>query len=136
MEKTQDMSKYDTLLKAAKEASEKAYAPYSNFPVGAAALFDSGKIYTGVNVENVSYGLSLCAERNAVASAISQGEKGKLLAVGVYSPKQKNCLPCGACRQWFSEFMGDVLEVVVEGENSCLKVYDMSELLPHGFKMH
>ena len=95
---------YNELLEYAKEASKKSYSPYSKFPVGACVLYESGKIYQGCNVENASYGLTLCAERNAMSSAIVKGETSKITAIAIYSPKQKKCLPCGACRQWLSEF--------------------------------
>ena len=87
------------LLQKAKEASENAYAPYSKFYVGACALYDTGNFYTGCNVENASYGLSLCAERNAISNAIVAGEKGKLIKVAIFSKNRTNCMPCGACRQ-------------------------------------
>ena len=95
---------YDKLLDKAKEVSKNSYSPYSKFKVGAAVIYESGNIYCGVNVENVSYGITLCAERGAISSAIAAGEKTKIKAISVYSPNQKNCLPCGACRQWLAEF--------------------------------
>ena len=87
---------YKELLEEAKKISTKAYSPYSMFPVGAAILYENGKIYTGCNVENASYGLSLCAERNAMSSAIADGTTEKIKAIAVYSPYQSKCLPCGA----------------------------------------
>ncbi len=124
------------LLQYAKEASEKAYCPYSNFPVGACVLWESGNIYTGCNVENSSYGLSLCAERNAVASAIASGEKGKIKAIAVYSPNRTKCWPCGACRQWFCEFEPECdFKVILEDENKEPKTYVLSEIMPNGFKL-
>ena len=92
------------LLKLAKEVSKKAYCPYSKFPVGACVLFESGNIYTGCNIENSSYGLSLCAERNAISTAIAKGESSKLVRIAIYSPNSSKCFPCGACRQWIQEF--------------------------------
>ena len=109
---------YDELLEKAKEVSKNSYSPYSKFKVGAAVMFESGKVYCGANVENVSYGITLCAERSAISSAISSGEKTKIKAIAVYSPNQKNCLPCGACRQWLAEFAPDNthdLKVILEG---------------------
>jgi len=98
------MSDRDELIKAAAEASKKAYAPYSKFRVGAAVLADDGKIYTGVNVENRSYGLTSCAERNAIFYGISRGMQ-KIKAVAIYSPDSDELLPpCGACRQVITEF--------------------------------
>lgn len=133
MDETQFTIDFKDLLEKAKETSVNAYAPYSNFQVGAAVLYGSGNVYVGVNVENVSYGLTICAERNAIAGAISQGEHSKLTAVAVFSPNQKMCFPCGACRQWLSEFGGSLLKVVVEDESGNPKVFELSELLPHSF---
>ena len=84
MEKT-----INELFDEAKNVSKNSYSPYSKFPVGACALFENGKKYYGVNVENVSYGLTLCAERNALSNAITQGETSGLVAIAIYSPKQK-----------------------------------------------
>lgn len=92
------------LLNLAKQACENAYVPYSNFHVGACALYDTGNYYLGCNVENASYGLSLCAERNAMSNAVVAGEKGKLIKIAIFSKDRTNCMPCGACRQWMSEF--------------------------------
>lgn len=88
---------------AARAASQLAYAPYSGFSVGAAILAASGKVYTGANVENASYGLCNCAERTAIFHAISQGES-RIVAVAVYTPTTTATLPCGACRQVIREF--------------------------------
>ena len=94
----------EKLIAAATEAALKAYAPYSKFRVGAAVLADDGTIYTGVNVENRSYGLTVCAERNAIAHAVAMGMK-RIKAIAVYSPDSENPLPpCGACRQVITEF--------------------------------
>jgi len=95
------------LEKAARAASARAYAPYSGFSVGAAVLAGSGKIYAGCNVENASYGLCTCAERTAIAGAVSAGER-KIRAVAVYTPTAKPTAPCGACRQIIFEFGPDV----------------------------
>ncbi len=128
---------FNQLLKKAQDASKNSYSPYSKFAVGAACLFEDGKIYLGSNIENASYGLGLCAERNALSSALCDGEKSQLVAIAVFSPNQKHCLPCGACLQWLSEFsvMNGVhydLQVVLETDNG-LKIYKLSELLPHSF---
>jgi len=126
---------YSNLLESAKKASENAYSPYSKFPVGAAILYESGKTYTGCNVENASFGLSICAERNAMSSAISMGEKSKIKAVAIYSPQQKMCLPCGACRQWFCEFAADEsTEIILEGKKEELCVLTLNDIFPYGFK--
>ena len=91
------------LIAAARRAAQAAYAPYSKFRVGAAVLAGSGKIFTGANIENASYGLSNCAERTAVFMAVAAGER-KIVAVAVYTPTRKSTLPCGACRQVIHEF--------------------------------
>lgn len=93
------------MLDAAKKSFKNAYAPYSGFPVGAAALFDDGKIYSGGNVENASYGLSMCAERVAMSAGIVNGHK-LMLSLMIYTRKQA-AFPCGACRQWMAEFSTD-----------------------------
>jgi len=118
---------YDLLMKKAKEASEKAFCPYSDFPVGACVLAQSGETYYGCNVENASYGLSVCAERNAVFAAVAAGER-KILAAAIYSPKLEDCVPCGACLQVFAEFSDD-MDIITE-----TKVYKLSELLPARFR--
>ena len=126
---------YNYLMERAIEASSKAYAPYSKFAVGACLLTDSGNIYCGCNFENASYGLSICAERNAVGSAVANGDKN-IKAIAIYSPNQDNCTPCGACRQVLHEFSTndsefDVIVKIGEG----LKIYKLSELLPEGFSL-
>lgn len=96
-------AKLEKLKAAAKTAAGKAYAPYSKFKVGAAVLAESGKIYSGCNVENASYGLCNCAERTAIFSAVAAGER-KLECVVVYTPTKTATAPCGACRQVIYEF--------------------------------
>lgn len=126
---------YEVLLENAKKASEKTYSPYSNFPVGACVLYESGHQYVGCNVENVSYGLTLCAERTAISSAIAQGEKTKIEAIAIYSPKQKSCMPCGACRQWLSEFSkNDQTKIILENEDGKVMVLTLAEIFPCDFK--
>lgn len=125
-----------TLLELAKEVSHKAYAPYSKFLVGAAALYEGGKIYTGCNVENSSYGLALCAERNAISTAIASGEKGQLLKIAIYSDNTKMCMPCGACRQWVAEFKNNApIEIIIQSEDNGCAVYTIEELLPKAFNL-
>ena len=126
---------YDELLNEAKKVSENAYTPYSKFKVGACALFESNKRYIGCNVENASYGLSLCAERNAIANAISNGEKTKIKAIAIYSPNQSDCLPCGACRQWMSEFSAKDAVVILNNKNNENYTLAMSEIFPYPFKI-
>lgn len=125
---------YDLLLKKAQEVSKNAYAKYSNFVVGACVLGESGKIYVGCNVENASYGLAICAERNAIFNAIASGEKS-ILAVAIYSPNMENCTPCGACRQVIAEFQGDnEIEIITKIKDG-YKVYKINELLPETFTL-
>lgn len=124
------------LLNLAKEAAENAYAPYSHFYVGACALYDTGNYFLGSNVENASYGLSLCAERNAISNAIVSGEKGKLIKIAIFSKNRKNCMPCGACRQWMAEFSeNEDLQVIMESEDSKCAVFTIEQLLPYGFTL-
>ena len=125
---------YDEMIDLAEKASKNAYAPYSKFKVGACVLTDSGKVYTGCNFENSSFGMTICAERNAVGSAVADGER-KIKAVAIFSPNMKNCTPCGACRQVLSEFKSDDgLDVIVQGEDG-VKVYPLEELLPETFAL-
>lgn len=125
------------LLEFAKEASKNAYCVYSKFPVGACVLYSSGNYYTGCNIENASYGLALCAERNAISTAIASGEKGNIVKIAIYSPNSKKCFPCGACRQWISEFKGEYnTEIILEDEESGICTYTIEELLPGSFTLN
>lgn len=109
---------------------ENAYSPYSNIKVGAALLTDSGNVYVGVNVENSSFGATVCAERSAVVSAISAGERNFVkLAV---SGTMESCTPCGICRQFLSEFSQDLI-VVYRGNGEDLKATKLKDLLPDSF---
>lgn len=130
------MKTKEELLELAKQASANAYSPYSKFRVGACAFYESGNYYLGCNVENASYGLSLCAERNAVSNAIVAGEKSKLLTIAIYSPDTTFCAPCGACRQWMWEFeKGQSTKIILENEDYTPIEYSVEELLPHNFKL-
>ena len=127
---------YKNLLEQAKEASKLSYSPYSNFAVGACVLYESGKTYCACNVENVSYGLSICAERSAISKAISENEKTKIKAVAIYSPNQKNCMPCGACRQWLCEFaQNSEIKIILENDDEKINVVSLDEIFPNSFKM-
>ena len=129
------MNDYENLLNLAKQASKNSYSPYSKFPVGAAILYESDKIYTGCNIENSSYGLSLCAERCAMSNAINSGEKSKIKAIAIYSPNQKKCMPCGACRQWLFEFaLNNKVDIVLEDENFKPLLLVLDDIFPYGFK--
>jgi cytidine deaminase len=121
----------EQMIAAARQVQEKAYAPYSKFQVGAALLYESGEIVTGCNVENASFGLTICAERNAVARAIAQGE-GKPLACVVVGPTEEPLTPCGACRQVLVEF-NPQMEIVCVGKNGAMLREKLSGLLPHNF---
>ncbi len=119
------------LEKAARRAARAAYAPYSKFPVGAAVLAGSGRIYDGCNVENASYGLCNCAERTAIFSAVAAGEKS-VRAVAVFTPTDTATSPCGACRQVINEFGPDALVISVCESNDRIEA-PLSSLLPHAF---
>jgi len=125
--------KFRKLIAAAKAAQRNAHAPYSKFRVGAALLTKSGKVYTGVNVENASYGLTNCAERVAVGKAVSEGHR-QFQAIAVVAPS--NALsPCGACRQVMAEF-GECVVICADSRNTRrVKIHLLSELLPHSFKL-
>ena len=117
------------LIDAAVTARANAYAPYSNYPVGAALLMANGRIVTGVNVENSSYGLSNCAERTAVFKAVSEGER-RILAVAVATENAGS--PCGACRQVLTEFAGDVPVYLVNAQGQGRET-TLYQLLPDHF---
>lgn len=121
------------LLYLAKEAADKAYAPYSRFKVGAALLADSGLVYAAGNMENSSYSLSLCAERAALAKAVSEGER-EFLKIAIYSEKQHPVVPCGACLQSLAEFDPE-LEIITEGADGGISVKKLTKYLPYAFNL-
>jgi cytidine deaminase len=121
----------DLLVEAAWEARDKAHAPYSRFPVGAALLGKSGQVYSGCNVENCSYGLTICAERVALFNAVAAGER-EFVAVAIVADTPEVVSPCGACRQTLAEFGLDTL-VVSENKSGKRTRYTVGELLPHPF---
>jgi len=125
----------DELMRAARAAMEKAYAPYSGFKVGAAVLGGSGGIYAGCNVENASYGLTVCAERVAVFNAVSAGEK-EIRAVAIANTTGKPAFPCGACRQVLAEFAPSdgKMEIHLVSDEG-IETHTLAELLPHAFKV-
>jgi cytidine deaminase len=125
------MTDSNTLLAAARTARENAHAPYSNFRVGAALRAKSGQIYTGCNVENSTYGLTVCAERVAIFKAISEGERG-FDAIAVVTDTEQLTPPCGACRQIIWEFCGNVPVILgnLKGKSETLQ---MSSLFPKPF---
>jgi cytidine deaminase len=126
-------SEQNELLLMAKHACENAYAPYSNFRVGAAILLASGEIFYGCNVENASYGLTNCAERTAIFSAVAAlgAKQVRIRAVAVVNDRRVACSPCGACRQVITEFGPDA-EIFYLGPSG-IEQSSMQELLPHCF---
>jgi len=128
---------YQVLVQAATEARERAYAPYSGFKVGAALRGESGGVYKGCNVENASYGLTSCAERNAVFAAVQDGER-RIVAAAVVTETNTPTPPCGACRQVLLEFAGageldrdmDVVLATLDGAHRLTR---LSALLPDSF---
>ena len=125
---------FKQLMDLAKKASQNSYSPFSHFAVGAAVYAASGKIYQGCNVENSSFGTTICAERCAIFKAISEGEK-EIRAVAIYSPNADSCYPCGACRQVMYEFQGDEEVVVVTENLGELEIKKLSYFLPNGFRI-
>lgn len=125
-----NQEKVELLYNEAKKAMGNSYSPYSNFKVGAALITKSGKIYTGTNIENASYGLSMCAERVAIFKAVSEGERDFETLV-VIGDTDDPISPCGACRQVIAEFGFD--EVILTNLKKDFKVMSVNELLPYGF---
>jgi len=119
------------IIENAKTAMIHSYSPYSHFQVGAAALSDDGSIYTGCNVENASYGATMCAERVAIYASIAHGNK-TIKKIAIVSSSDKFTFPCGICRQVMSEFMQeDGIIILSEGEET--KEYRLGELIPNAF---
>ncbi len=119
---------YNELISAASAARLLAYAPYSGFRVGAALVTKAGKIYTGCNVENISLGLTICAERSAIATAVAQGSKD-FAAIAVVTEGKKPAIPCGACRQVLAEF-NPGMKVLTATTDGKVQEFDLAELLP------
>lgn len=128
------MVNYNLLIKEAQNAREYSYSPYSNFKVGCALLCKNGKIYTGCNVENASFGECICAERVAILNAVSQGDK-EFLAIAIVGGIDEIydfTYPCGSCRQVMSEFCNNDLEIVLfDGKNT--KLCTLGQLFPNSF---
>jgi cytidine deaminase len=121
------------MIAAAREAAANAYCPYSRFRVGAAVLTSRGEIFAGCNVENASYGLTICAERSAIFQAVAKsGEKLAIRAVVVFTPTSEPTAPCGACRQVINEFGPDA-EVLSVSDAPLVVTRRLSELLPDAF---
>ena len=122
---------WTALARQAWAARENAYAPYSKFAVGAALLSESGQVYEGCNVENASYGLTICAERNAVTAAIRAGSR-KFLGMAIVADTKIPVVPCGACRQFLAEFQ-PALPIYAATRSGIIQLWLLSELLPSAF---
>ena len=120
------------LIDLAVKTSENAYVPYSHFPIGAVLVTDEGKIYTGVNVENASFGLTNCGERTAIFKAVSEGER-LFKELIIYGQTEKPVSPCGACRQVMAEFFEPDLPVTLVAKDKSTVVMTVKELLPYSF---
>ncbi len=123
-----------TLIELAKEARELSYSPYSHFAVGAAALSKDGRVFKGANVENSSYPLCNCAERNAMFHALMNGVKpGDIVALAVVADTEEACSPCGACRQVMAELMSEDSSIYLANLKGDVKETTLEELLPFSF---
>lgn len=127
----------ESLIAAAFQAREKAYVPYSHFAVGAAVLTPQGRIFAGCNIENASYGATVCAERTAIFRAVSEGERS-ITGIAITGGREGEApegfaYPCGICRQVLKEFAGEKLTVLVAKSQREYEAYTLEELLPHGF---
>ena len=122
----------DELIAQAKDARRWAHAPYSNFSVGAALLSSDGRVFTGCNVENSTYGLSMCAERVAIFKAISDGAQ-EIAKVAVVTDHEHIAPPCGCCRQMIWEFASDKTEVILANLAGDVRTYQIRDLLPEAF---
>lgn len=120
------------LLLLAEEIKKNSYSPYSNFRVGTAVLTQSGKVYQGVNIENASYGATICAERTAIFKAVSEGER-KIEAVAVTGDSNNLTFPCGICRQVIAEFGDENTRIICANKRGEFKVFKLAELLPNAF---
>ncbi len=127
-----DKDTMDKLIAAAKSAYQLAYAPYSNFHVGSAALTTKGNIVKGCNVENASYGLTICAERNCINHAVVNGEQ-QFEVIVIYTEQEKLTPPCGACRQVIAEFFEQSAPVLAVNHKGERKIWTVQALLPDAF---
>lgn len=125
---------YKIFIQKAREVMKNSYSPYSKFRVGALVLCESGNVYTGVNVENSSFGATICAERNAICNAISKGEK-KIKAIFVTSDLDDYIFPCGICRQFMGEFMDEDAVVICSNKNDEYIEKSFKEILPNFFRL-
>lgn len=120
------------LVERAIGAKENAYVPYSHFRVGAALITENGNVYTGANIENISYGATNCAERTAVFKAVSEGER-KIESIAIASDMDDYIFPCGICRQVLAEFAGSHMKIICSNKKGDYKVYSFENLLPNAF---
>jgi len=125
-------NKWQAIVESSKKAYELAYAPYSKFHVGAAALTEKGVVVKGCNVENASYGLTVCAERNCIAQAIISGET-KLTKMAIFTKEEQLTPPCGGCRQVIAEFFPQDAQIMSVNHLNNYKVWTVAELLPNAF---
>ncbi|MEW6982995.1 cytidine deaminase [Colwelliaceae bacterium 6471] len=123
---------WQPLIEAAKQAADRAYAPYSKFHVGAAAMTDNGNVVKGCNVENASYGLTVCAERNCISHGIVNGEQ-RFSAMVIYTGQEILTPPCGACRQVIAEFLEPAAPIMAVNHLNQQKVWTVKQLLPDAF---
>ena len=123
---------HDELVRLAFTMLERAYVPYSHFPVGAALLCRDGTVFTGCNIENSAYGSTICAERTALCKAVSEGHRDDWEALAVVGKGADYCWPCGACRQMLYEFAPDLTILVARGDGDYVAL-PLADLLPHGF---
>lgn len=123
---------HDALVQLAFSMLERAYVPYSGFPVGAALLCKDGSVYTGCNIENAAYGSTICAERTALVKAVSEGHLADWDTLAVVGNSADYCWPCGSCRQMLYEFCPDLTVLVARGDGDYVTL-PLRKLLPYGF---
>lgn len=128
-----ELLKDHELIELARQAREKAYVPYSGFPVGAALVAEDGTVFTGCNIENASYGLALCAERTAIFKMASEGHHA-VRAIAVIADTESPVSPCGACRQVLAEFAGNGVRVILSNLSGDVQVTTVGDLLPGAFR--
>jgi cytidine deaminase len=124
----------EALLQKANEVLKFSYSPYSRFRVAAAVLTKSGKVYTGVNVENASYGATICAERTAILKAVSEGER-EIEAIAIISDLEGTIYPCGICRQFMGEFSDKNTKVICSNKKGEFVEMTIGEMIPHYFHL-
>ena len=120
------------LAEIAYSMQERAYVPYSHYPVGAAILCADGTVFTGCNIENAAYGSSICAERTALLKAVSEGHQKDWVKIAVVTSGDEPGYPCGSCRQMLYEF-APTLKIIIGGKDRVLSTTTLDQLLPHGF---